>query len=163
MGILGEKVFPCLFQLLETAHIPCLMTPFLTLQSQQWWKIESLLCYAVLCRFSHVQLFVTLWTLARQAPLFMGFSRQEYWSGLLCLPPGDLPDPGIKPTISLSLLHWQAGSLPLALPGKPLESFLYYIILTPSFCSHISCPPSSTARRGSLFLRIQMIRLDLLG
>ena len=156
MGILGEKVFPCLFQLLETAHIPCLKTSFLTLQSQQWRKIESLLRYAVLCRFSHVQLFVTLWTLAHQAPLFMGVGCCASLQGIFL-------DPGIKPTVSLSLLHWQAGSLPLALPGKPLESFLYYINQTPSFCSHISCPPSSTARRGSLFLRIQMIRLDLLG
>ena len=41
--------------------------------------------------------FVTLWTIAHQAPLSMGFSRQEYWSGLPCLPPGDLPNPGIKP------------------------------------------------------------------
>ena len=40
---------------------------------------------------------MTLWTLARQAPLSMGFTRQEYWSGFLCPPPGDLPDPGIKP------------------------------------------------------------------
>ena len=48
--------------------------------------------------FSCVQLFVTLWTVACQAPLPMGFSRQEYWSGLLCHPPGDLPNPGIKPT-----------------------------------------------------------------
>ena len=47
--------------------------------------------------FSRLQLFVILWTLAFQAPLFMGFSRQEYWSGLPCPPPGDLPDPGIKP------------------------------------------------------------------
>ena len=39
----------------------------------------------------------TLWTVARHAPLTMGFSRQEYWSGLLCPPPGDLPDPGIEP------------------------------------------------------------------
>ena len=46
--------------------------------------------------FSHVQFFETLWTLARQAPLFMGFSRQEYWSGLPFPPLGDLPDPGIK-------------------------------------------------------------------
>ena len=38
-----------------------------------------------------------LWTVARQAPLSMGFSRQEYWSGLPCPPPGDLPDPGIEP------------------------------------------------------------------
>ena len=39
----------------------------------------------------------TPWTLARQAPLCMGFSRQEYWSGLSCSSPEDLPDPGIKP------------------------------------------------------------------
>ena len=47
---------------------------------------------------SHVQLFVTLWTKARQVPLCMEFSRQEYWSGLPFPTPGDLPDPGIKPT-----------------------------------------------------------------
>ena len=41
--------------------------------------------------------FVTLWTVARQAPLSMGFSRQEYWSGLPFPTPGDLPDPGIEP------------------------------------------------------------------
>ena len=41
---------------------------------------------------------VTPWTVARQAPLSKGFSRQEYWSGLPCPPPGDLPNPGIKPT-----------------------------------------------------------------
>ena len=46
--------------------------------------------------FSCVQLFVTLWTVAHKAPLSMGFSRQEYWSGLPCPPPADLPDPGIE-------------------------------------------------------------------
>ena len=46
---------------------------------------------------SHIQLFVTPWTVARQAPLSMGFSRQEYWSGLPLPPPGDLPDAGIEP------------------------------------------------------------------
>ena len=50
--------------------------------------------------FSCVRLFATLWT--RQGPLSMGFSRQEYWSGLPCPPPGDLPDPGIEPTSLLS-------------------------------------------------------------
>ena len=50
----------------------------------------------VLSHFSCVQLFVTPWTVARQAPLSMGFSRQEYWSGLPCPPPGALPDPGIE-------------------------------------------------------------------
>ena len=47
--------------------------------------------------FSCVQLFVTPWTIARQAPLSMGFSRHEYWNGLPFPSPGDLPDPGIKP------------------------------------------------------------------
>ena len=48
--------------------------------------------------FSHVQLCAILWTVARQAPLSTGFSRKEYWSGLPFPPPGDLPEPGIKPT-----------------------------------------------------------------
>ena len=52
----------------------------------------------VLSRFSHVWLFATPWTAAHQAPLSMGFSRQEYWSRLPCSPPEDLPNPGIKPT-----------------------------------------------------------------
>ena len=52
----------------------------------------------MLNRFSDVQVFVTLWSVAHQAPLSMGFSRQEYWSGwLFPPPPGDLPDPGIEP------------------------------------------------------------------
>ena len=48
--------------------------------------------------FSRIQPFVTRWAVANQAPLSMGFPRQEYWSGLSCPPPGDLPDPGIEPT-----------------------------------------------------------------
>ena len=52
--------------------------------------------------FSRVRLCATLWAVARQAPLSIGFSRQEYWSGMLFLPPGDLPDPGIKPTSLMS-------------------------------------------------------------
>ena len=51
----------------------------------------------VLSRFSSIQLFVTPWTVARQAPLSMEFSRQEYESGLPCPSPGDLPNPEIKP------------------------------------------------------------------
>ena len=45
---------------------------------------------------------VTLWTITHQAPLAMGFSKQEYWSGLSCPSPGDLPDPGIKLTSLMS-------------------------------------------------------------
>ena len=50
----------------------------------------------MLSHFSHVQLFVTPWTVACQAPLSIRFFRQEYWGGLSCPPPGDLSDPGIK-------------------------------------------------------------------
>ena len=52
---------------------------------------------SVLSRFSHVRLLVTPWTIACQIPLSMRFSRQEYWSGLLCPPTGDLSDEGIEP------------------------------------------------------------------
>ena len=55
------------------------------------------LSLCVLRRFSRVRLFVTPWTVARQAPLSMGFSRQEYWSGFRCPPPGDLSEPKIEP------------------------------------------------------------------
>ena len=63
---------------------------------------------------SHVRLFVTLWTVAHQAPPSMEFSRQEYWSGLPFPSPGDLPDPGNEPG-SPAL---QADALPSELPGN---------------------------------------------
>ena len=69
----------------------------------------------MLCHFSHVQLFVTLWIVALQTPLSMKFSRQEYWCGLTFPLPGNLPDPGIEPW-SPAL---QANSLPSEPPGKP--------------------------------------------
>ena len=64
------------------------------------------------------RLFATTWTVACQAPLFMGFSRQEYWCGLPCLAPGDLPNPGIKP-MSHTSPALAGGFLPLAPSGKP--------------------------------------------
>ena len=64
---------------------------------------------------SPVQLFPTPWTVAHQAPPSMGFSRQEYWSGLPFLSPGDLPDPGIKPRSPA----FQADALTSEPPGKP--------------------------------------------
>ena len=63
---------------------------------------------------SRARLFVTLWTVAHQAPLFMGFSRQEYWSGLPFPLLGDLPSPGIE----LGFPALQANSLPTEPPGK---------------------------------------------
>ena len=62
----------------------------------------------MLSHFSCVQLFATLWTIAHQAPLSLEFSRQEYWSDLPFPPPGDLPDPGMKP---MSLTSALAGGL----------------------------------------------------
>ena len=52
--------------------------------------------------FGHVQLFATPWTVALQTALSMGFYRQDYWSGLPFPSPGDLPNPGIEPTLSAS-------------------------------------------------------------
>ena len=77
------------------------------------------LCGFVLSRFSRVQLFVTLWTVAHQAPLPMGFFRQEYWSWLLCPPPWDLLDPGIEPAAPAL----QADSLLLSHQGSPKDAF----------------------------------------
>ena len=79
----------------------------------------------IVCAHVHAQLLQSCptlcdpWTVAYQAPLSMGFSRQEYWSGLACPPPGDLPDSGIRPT-SLAL---KADSLPTVPPGKPYRTF----------------------------------------
>ena len=69
----------------------------------------------ILSHFSCVRLFATPWTVTHQAPLSMGFSRQEYWSGLPCPPPGDLPDPGIKLMSPAS----KVDSLPLSHQGSP--------------------------------------------
>ena len=62
-------------------------------------RLQQCVCttYCGLSHFSSVRRFATPWTVARQAPLSMAFSRLEYWSGLPCLPPGDLPHPGIEP------------------------------------------------------------------
>ena len=73
----------------------------------------------VLTCFSRVQVFATLGTVACQAPLSMGFSRQEYWSGLPCPLLGDLPNPGIKPASPKSLA-FQVDSLLTEPSGKPL-------------------------------------------
>ena len=66
---------------------------------------------------SHVQLFATPWTVARQVPLSVGFSRQEYWNGLSLPSPGDLLDSGIK----LMSPAWQVDALSLCDLESPLE------------------------------------------
>ena len=80
-----------------------------------WCPAVESLC---VCSVSGVQLFATPWTVAHQAPLSMGFSRQECWSGLPFTPPENVPDPGIEP-MSPAL---QADSLSLSHQGRSLES-----------------------------------------
>ena len=86
----------------------------------------------MLNRFSHVRLSVTPWTIAHEAPLSMGFSRQENWSGLSCPPPGDLPDPGIKPVSLMSP----------ALAGR--------FFATGATWEDLNCPRFESKKRGQL-------------
>ena len=100
-----------------------------------WWPFQAfvksltsvILCVPVcmLSCFSHVWLCATLWTVAHQAPLSMGFFRQAYCSGLPFPPPGDLPNPGIKPTSPVL----QADSLVLNHQGS---SFMYTTVILES-------------------------------
>ena len=88
--------------MVKTPHFHCRLHGF-----DPWLVCEDPICHGaqpnflnicVLSRFSRVPLFVTPWTVACQPSLSIGFPRQEYWSGLLCPLPGDLPKPGIEPT-----------------------------------------------------------------
>ena len=81
---------------------------------------------------SRVQVFVTPWTVARQAVQSMEFSRQECWSGLLFPPPGDIPDPGIEPASPVL----QADSLPLSHQGSPSPGSLSQTFLLPILSIH---------------------------
>ena len=83
---------------------------------------------SVRSRFACVQLCVTLWTVAHKPPLSMGFSRQEHWSGLPCRPPGDLPQPGIKPA-SLMCPALASGFFTTSATGKALCCFQFGAII----------------------------------
>ena len=92
---------------------------------------------------SRVQLFATPWTVAHQAPAPMGFSRQEYWSGLPSSSPGDLPDPGIEPG-SPAL---QADYLPSEPPRKPDRHKLEHqksMAISPGAVVTEGCPGGSS-------------------
>ena len=97
---------------------------------------------------SLVWLFVTPWTVAHQAPLFMGFPRQEYWSGLPFLPRGDLPDLGIKPAhfVSPELAsrlftnHWATWEVLSLLSGSNLPTSRALSSLNNAKYTH-DCPP----------------------
>ena len=94
----------------------------ITLYARQQKRHRCIEQSFVILRYVHAKLLQSCLTLCdpmNQDPLSMGFSRQECWSGLPCPPLGHLPDPGSNLSL-LCLLHWQAGSLPLALSGKTL-------------------------------------------
>ena len=82
----------------------------------------SVVCAQLL---SPVQLFTTPWTVACQAPQFMGFSRQEYWSGLPCPPPGDFPNPEMEPASFVSPAL-AGGFSTTVLRGRPIHKMSYY-------------------------------------
>ena len=86
---------------------------------------------------------MTLWTVARQVPLSMGFSRQEYWSGLLFPFPGELSDPGLEP-VSPEATALQADSLPLSHQGSPPPVKALTITWIP-FAQRYLCPGTADA------------------
>ena len=100
-----------------------------------FYHFTAAVCVCVHVRTSMhscIQLFATPWTAVYQAPLSMGFSNQEYWSGLPFPSPGILPTQGWNPHL-LCLLHWKVDSLPPAPPGKPsllLQSHLSSFLLS---------------------------------
>ena len=119
------------------------------------------MCVSLLSCFNHAQLFATLWTVACQTPLSMGFSRQEYWSGLPYLPPGDLPNPGIEPMSLMFNLQWEAGSLPIMPPRNPNKcvqfSSVQFSSVTqscPTLCNVMDCSLPGSSVHGTLQARI---------
>ena len=97
----------------------------------RWISMYVSVC--VLHHFSCVQLFATLWIIAPQAPLSMGFSQQEHWSGLSYPPPGDLPNPGIEPQPPVTP-ELQVNLLPAEPSGKPWAKKKWFKTLFVYFC-----------------------------
>ena len=113
--------------------------------------------FPMLLLFSHQSnSFVTPWTVAQQAPLFMGFPRQEYWRGLPFPCPGDLPDPELKP--SSHVLLWQPDSLSLSFFGSlPKKPILYIFIFFPAKIQFLSVSLSLPPPRSVTSLWSEMV------
>ena len=131
------------------------------------------------CVLSRVRFFVILWTAAHQAPLSMGFSWQEYWSGLPCPPPGDLPDPRMEPMslafpalagVLYQLSHWESPTnicignlkLCLCLIWKGMFKSILWDIFPSKVAAGLYSPycgliPYSYSHEGENILMIKMI------
>ena len=101
----------CMLCIVTIVHIVTIVYVQLVVSNSCYVLLRlCMLCIVIVCSVGPVQLFATLWGVAWCAPLSMGFSRQKYESGLPCPPPGDLPDPGIKPVSRCVgrriLYHW---------------------------------------------------------
>ena len=105
---------------------------------------QFLVSACVLSHFSRVELLATLWAIAGQPPLSMGFSKQEYWSELPCTLPGDLPDPGIEPESLMSLVL--ADEFFTTAAAKSLQS-------CPTLCNPIDGNPPGSPVPGILQAR----------
>ena len=107
----------------------------------------------MLSHFTHVQLFATLWTVAHQAPLLMGFSRQECWSRLPCPSPGDPPDPRIK-AMSLRSPALAGGFFTSSVTCQACRLACKILIQdrTHTPCSQTWCPNHWTSRKVPLVL-----------
>ena len=139
-----------------TAHLPWTALSYISGQSgqncQQQSSRDNTLWMEIHVRggggvYVYVSDSATLWTVAHQAPLSMGFSRQEYWSGLLCPPPGDLPNPGIGPTSlrspALAGKFFTTNATWKALPDTLLFTKLQAFFRFPHvfhWCPLFSCP-----------------------
>ena len=102
----------------DRTRVSCIAGRFFTTREKNNRYEHKYLVLLLLNHFSRVQLFASLWTVAHQALLSMGFSRQECWRGLPCPPSGDLSNPGTEPA-SLISPALAAVSLPQVPPGKP--------------------------------------------
>ena len=140
--------------LLGSSTSRCLLWRWMSSQHPSPWTLKEAglamdvplgcVCVCISC-FSRVQLFAIPWTVAHQAPLSMGFSRQEYWSGLPCPPPGDLPNPGIK-SMSLTSLALAGGLLTTSTAWEaPWVSTSYEI--KPNICCWFLKEPVGSKRR----------------
>ena len=125
--------------------------------AKMWCCVYLIASYQVACVtwvlscFSHVQLFATLWTIAHQAPLSMGFSRKEYWSGLPS-PPGDLPDPGIEPVSHMSSVLAGRFFTTSATWKVPNKCYTYFI-----YCMHPVTGANLALPQSKAFSSLKMI------